>query len=98
MLYYDRIDLSEGIDIYKTSASKECDIFHYWYVLDKGFKFEPYVCNGCHDVLKMSVSLKDIAIFYINCVDYCCIINGISKSDAVNLPQNDDLTKGRRVL
>ena len=98
MLYYDRIDLSEGIDIYKTSASKECDIFHYWYVLDKGFKFEHYVCNGCHDVLKMSISLKDIAIFYINCVDYCCIINEISKSDAVNLPQNDDLTKGRRVL
>ena len=29
MLYYDRIDVSEGIDINnKTSASKECDICH----------------------------------------------------------------------
>ena len=29
MLYYDRIDVSEGIDVKKTRASKECDIFHY---------------------------------------------------------------------
>ena len=29
MFYFDRIDLSEGIDVNKTSASKECDIFHY---------------------------------------------------------------------
>ena len=29
----------EGIDINKTSASKECDLCHYWYFLDKGFKF-----------------------------------------------------------
>ena len=32
-LYGDRTDLSEGIDVNKTSASKECDIFHYWYFL-----------------------------------------------------------------
>ena len=31
MLYYDRIDISEGIDINKTSASKECDISCYWF-------------------------------------------------------------------
>ena len=31
MLEYDRIDISEGIDVNKTSASKECDICHYWY-------------------------------------------------------------------
>ena len=29
MLYYDSIDVSEGVDINKTSASKECDICHY---------------------------------------------------------------------
>ena len=27
-LYYDRIDVSEGIGINKTCASKECDICH----------------------------------------------------------------------
>ena len=50
MLEYDGIDISEGIDIIKANASKECDICHYWYLLDKSFKYEPYLCNGCHDL------------------------------------------------
>ena len=29
MLYFDRIDASEGTDDNKTSTSKECDICHY---------------------------------------------------------------------
>ena len=93
MLYCDRIDVSEGIDINKTSASKECDIFHYWYFLDKGFKFQTYVCNGCHNVLMISINLNDHTILNINGVDYCGIINGISKSDAMNVLQNADLTE-----
>ena len=28
MLYYDRIDIFEGIDVNKTTESKECDICH----------------------------------------------------------------------
>ena len=31
MLEYDRIDISEGIDVNKTNLSKELDICHYWY-------------------------------------------------------------------
>ena len=34
MLYYVRIDVSEGLDINKTSALKECIVFHchfQWY-------------------------------------------------------------------
>ena len=31
MLEYDRIDISEGINTNKASASKECNICHYWY-------------------------------------------------------------------
>ena len=50
MLYYDRIGIPEGIDFNKTNASKECDISHYWYFLKKKFKFQPNVCNRCHDV------------------------------------------------
>ena len=40
MVEYDRKDVLEGIDINKTNASKERDICHYWYFLNKGFKFE----------------------------------------------------------
>ena len=45
MLEYDRIDVSKGIDVHQTSASKECEICHYWYFKDIGFKCEPYLCN-----------------------------------------------------
>ena len=45
MLEYDRIDILEGIDVNKTSESKECDIWHYWYSKDIGFKYELYLCN-----------------------------------------------------
>ena len=36
MLYYYRIDVSDGIDIKKKTA-KECDICQYWYFLDRVF-------------------------------------------------------------
>ena len=52
MLEYDIIDISEGIDINKTNASKEYDICHYWYFLDKGSKYGRYLCNGCHDLMQ----------------------------------------------
>ena len=32
MLEHDKIDVSEGIDVNKTNASRECDICHYWYI------------------------------------------------------------------
>ena len=57
MVYYDKIDNSEGKDINKTSASKKCDICHYWYFLDKGFKFQLDVCNGCYDVVRCLLTL-----------------------------------------
>ena len=67
MLYYDRIDVSEGIHINKTIKWKKCDICHYWYFLNKGFKFQSYICNRCHDILMMSVNL-DSAILKIKIV------------------------------
>ena len=65
MLYYDKIDISEVIDINKRSPSKKCGICHYCYFLDKGLKIQLYVCDGCYDVLIMSVSLNNIAILNI---------------------------------
>ena len=61
MLYFDRIDVSEGIDVNKC-ASKESDICHYWYFLNYSFMFQPNVSNRCHDLLMMSINLSDIAI------------------------------------
>ena len=57
MLEYERIDISEGIDVNKTNLSKECDICHYCYFKDIGFKYEPYLCNGCHDLTQKAMML-----------------------------------------
>ena len=75
MIQYDRIDVSEGTDVNKTSEIKQCNIFHYWYYLNKEFKFQSNVCNRCHDLLMMSMNLHDIAILNIESADYCCIIS-----------------------
>ena len=85
ILCYDRIDISEGIDVNRTSASKECDICHYWYFLNHSFKFQPNVCNRYHDLLMISINLSDIAILNIKGADYCCIISLISQNEAINL-------------
>ena len=55
MLYYDTINISKGININKTNKSKECDICHYWYFLEKDFKFQPGACNKYRDILMISV-------------------------------------------
>ena len=65
MLYYDRIGVSDGINVNKKSASKECDVCHYWYFLNYSLKFQPNICNRCHDLLIMSINLSDIAILNI---------------------------------
>ena len=92
MLYFGRTDVSEGIDVNKRSKSKECDISHYWFFLNKGFKFQPCVWNRCHDLLMMSMNLNDIVILKIKNTDYFCITE-ISKSEAIKLLQNIDLTE-----
>ena len=79
MLYCDRIDISEGIDVNNTSESKEWNICYYWYFSNKGFKFQTNVCNGHHDIEMMSMYLSHIAIFNIKDSDYCCIVSGLAK-------------------
>ena len=73
MLEYDRTDISDGIDIDKTNASKECDICHYWYFLNRDFKYEKYLCNVCHNfiqklwilIMLLLLLLKEVIIVFI---------------------------------
>ena len=80
ILYYDKIDITEGSDANKTIASKKCGIFHYWYFLNYCFKFQPNVCNKCHDLLMMSMNLTDITISNMKGSDDLCIISLIRKN------------------
>ena len=98
MLYHDRIDVPEGIDVNKTSKSKEWNIFYYWYFLNKGSKFQPDVCNGCHNLSMMSMKLSDNTILNFKGSDCCCIISSITKREDVNLMQNIGLAKKNRKL
>ena len=81
MLQYNRIDVSEGTDINKSNKSKECILCHYCYFKDIGYKSEPLVCNGCHDVLMTTYELRNTAIFNVKGADYRCILWGISKDE-----------------
>ena len=65
MLEHDKIDISEGIDDNKRSASKECDICHFWHFKDIGVKYEPYLCNDCHDLMQNAMSFNNVAIVYV---------------------------------
>ena len=80
---------------------KECDICHYWYFKDIGFKHEPYLCNGCHDLMQRAMSFNNIAIVAIAYVkENASRINFwyISKDDAINIVNGSILLDKRGVL
>ena len=91
MLEYDRIDISEGIDINKISASNECDICHYWYFKDNGFKYDPYLCNGCRDLMPKAMKFNDVAIVYVKGNSYRIHFWYARKNDAINIMNNSNL-------
>ena len=76
MLQYEGINVSEGTDVIKTSASKECELCHYWFFKDIGFKFEEHICNRCHDLLTMAYLLENIAILSTKGATFRCILTG----------------------
>ena len=61
MLYYNRIDISQGTDLAKSNKSKECIIcdycfFNHWY------EFQDSVSNGCHDLTMLCLNISGIVI------------------------------------
>ena len=98
MLGYDRIDISEGIDVNETSAWKECDICHYWYFKDIGFKYELCLCNGCHDLMQKAMSFNDAAIIYVQGSAYRIHFWYMSKDDGISIMNNSSLIDKKGVL
>ena len=76
--------ITEGIDVDKSSNSKECIICPY-YFFNHEFKFQGSVCNGFHDLAIFCLNATDIAIIAVKCVNYHCIIYDISSSEAIHL-------------
>ena len=89
MLKYDRIDISEGIDIEKCKeTSKECNLCKFYYVLDNNFSHGSYLCDGCYDMSLKAVSIKPLAIINHNGNHYRVNFSFMSKKDAYNLIKN----------
>ena len=91
MLEYDRIDISEGIDVNKTSASKECEICHYWYFKDFGLKQEPYLWSCCHDLTQKALSFDNVAIIYVKESAYRIRFWYMDEDHAINIMNNSNL-------
>ena len=98
MLEYNRIDISEGIDINKTNLSKECDICHYWHFENICFKNEPYLCNGFHDLMQKAMSFNNVAILYVKRNPYRIHFWYMSKDDAINIMNGSNLVDKSDVL
>ena len=91
MLQYERIDISEGIDLSKSNKSVKCMICCYWYFKDIGFRLQTFACNGCHDFSMIDQNLDDVLVLNIKGVDYrCCLVN-LNKTDAITLLNNSVL-------
>ena len=92
MLEYDRINISEGIDINKCEeTSRECGLRTFYYFLDKNFKYGPYLCNGCYDMFMKKVSMQDLTIINHNGNYYRVIFAFMTKKDAYNLIKNAEI-------
>ena len=98
MLEYDRIDISEGIDVNKTHLSKESDMCQYWYFKGIGFKYERYLCNKCRDLMQKAMSFDNIAIVYVKGSAYRIHFWYMSKDDAINIMNGSNLVDKRGVL
>ena len=89
MLEYDRIDISEGIDIKKCKkTSRECSLCKFYYFLDKNFKYGPYLCDGCYDRSMKANSVQNLATINHNGNHYRVNFVFMSKKDAFDLIKN----------
>ena len=98
MLEYDRIDLSEGIDVNKTNNSRKCSFCHCYYFVDINFNYQKYFCDGCHDMSMKPNSMQNLAIVYSDNNAYRNHFWNMSKDDAINIMHNSNLIDKKGVL
>ena len=87
---HERIDKSDFIDFNKGKESKECMICHYWYFTD-GFKYQPYVCNRCHDFSMGVQNLNDFFALTIKNIDCRVYIVDVDKKATLYFLNNSVL-------
>ena len=98
MIEYDRIDISEGIDVNKTSSSRECTLCHYHYFLNINFNYQKYLCDGCHDMSMKACSMYNLAVAYNKGNAYRINFVFISKDNAINVIRNANVIDKKGTL
>ena len=98
MLEYDRIGLSEGIDVNKTSNFRECSFCHYYYFLDIKFNYQKYLCDGCHDMSMKANCMQNLAIVYFNSNAYRINFTFMDLNEATYLLNNSNKNSKRGTL
>ena len=99
MLEYDRIDISEGIDINKCEeTSRKCSLCKFYYFLDKNFKYAPSLCDGCNDMSMKAVSMQNLTIINHKGNYYRVIFTFMTKKDAYNLIKNAIILREKGTL
>ena len=66
-----------------------------------GFKYEPCLCNGCHDLIQKAMSTKsfnNVAIVYVKQNAYRIHFWYMSKDNAINKMNGSNLVHKRGVL
>ena len=73
-------------------------VCYYWYFKDIGFKYKPYLCNGCHHLMQKAMSFNNVAIVYVKGSAYKIHFWYISKYDAINIMNGSNLVYKMVVL
>ena len=74
------------------------DFCHCWFFKDIGFKYQPDLCNGCHDLMQKTMRFNNIAIVYIKGGAYRIHFWYMSKDGAINIMNGSNLVDKRGVL
>ena len=99
MLEYEKIDVSEGIDVNKLrNKSRKCELCHFWYFLDKSFHYQKYYCNSCHDMSMKAVSINNFAVIYSKGNAYRVNFAFISLGEVNKLMNNSNLNNKGSVI
>ena len=99
MLEYDRIDLSEGIDVNMCEdTSKKCSLYQYYYFLNKNFNYQRYLSDGCQDMSVKALSMQHLNIIYHGGHAYRVNYMFMSRNYAFNLIKNSIVIDKRGTL
>ena len=89
MLFYERVSVSEGIDV---NISKEGSVCFYYFFIDKNFTYQPYLYNGCHGASMRATNISDIYIIYPKNNCSRVVGNNLTRPECQKLINENNLT------